>query len=199
MTPKSPFQIASFEAAKTASFSQSWRALAHSRLLPFLLLALGTVSSGVYAHAPLDSFAAMSGITLPRHRAITIALSIWLVNQIIGFTFRDYPLTGTAFMWGLLMGIGTLLTVIWASLRPAFSRTSWSGHFSWEIISIVIGFVLYQGLILLAYPLMADGHTMSWDIVASIFSKQVMWAGAISLGHAALLWRQMTWLSPTQS
>ena len=197
MTPKSPSRIASFEAAKTASFSQSWRVLAHSRLLPFLLLALGTVSSGVYAHAPLVSFAAMSGITLLRRRAIIIALSIWLVNQIIGFTFRGYPLTGTAFMLGMLMGIGTLLTVIWASLRPTFSRISWSGHFSWEIISIVVGFVLYQGLISLAYPLMADGHTMSWDIVASIFSKQGMWAGAISLGHAALLWRQMTWLSPT--
>ncbi|MEM6453130.1 MAG: hypothetical protein AAF703_22785 [Cyanobacteria bacterium P01_D01_bin.105] len=76
MTPKSSSQIASFEAAKTAIFSHAWRSLAHSRLLPFLLLALGTVSSGVYAHAPLVSFAAMGGITLPRHRAITIALSI---------------------------------------------------------------------------------------------------------------------------
>ena len=198
MTPKSPSQIASFEAAETASFSQAWRSLAHGRLLPFLLLALGTVSSGVYAHAPLVSFAAMSGITLPRRRAIAPALSIWLVNQIIGFIFRDYPLTGTAFMWGVLMGAGTLLAVLWASLRPAFSRSSWPGHFSWEIIAITVGFALYQGLILLVYPLMADGHQMGWDIVASIFSKQVMWAGAITLGHTALLWRQMTLLSLTQ-
>lgn len=199
MTPKSPSQLASFEAAKTASFSQAWRSLAHSRLLPFLLLAIGTASNGIYAHAPLVSFAAISGIALPRHRAITIALSIWLVNQIIGFNFRGYPLTGTAYMWGVLMGVGTLLAVMWASLRPAFSRSSWSGHFSWGMIAIMVGFVLYQGLILLAYPLMADGHTMDWAIVASIFGKQVMWAGALTLGHAALLWGQMTLLSPTQA
>lgn len=96
------------------------------------------------------------------------------------------------------MGIGTLLTVTWASLRPAFSRSSWAGHFSWEMVAVTVGFVLYRGPILLAYPLMADGHAMGWDVVAKIFGEQVIWAGAIALGHGALLRRQMTLLSPTQ-
>lgn len=195
MTPNSPYSTALLE---TTSFSQSWRLLARSRLLPFLLLAVGTASSGAYAHAPLVSFAAMSGATLPRNRAIAVALTIWLVNQTIGFGLRGYPLTATAFIWGVLMGLGTLLVVAWASLRPAFSQSSWAGHFSWEMVAVMVGFGLYQGLILLAYPLIADGHTMGWDIVGSLFAKQVTWAGAIALGHAAMLWRQMTLLTPTQ-
>ena len=195
MTPKSPYPVVSFRAA---NFSQAWRSLAHSRLLPFLLLALGTATNSVYAHAPLVSFAAMSGAMLSRRRAITVALTIWLVNQVIGFGLRGYPLSETAFMWGALMGIGTLLAVVFASLRPAFSRFSWAGHFSWEIVAVIVGFVLYQGLIMLAYPPLADGHAMGWAVIAKIFSQQVMWAGAIALGHGVLLWRQITLLSPTQ-
>jgi len=53
----------------------------------------------------------MSGVALNRRRAIATALLIWLVNQVIGFGLRDYPLSATAFTWGTLMGIGTLLVV----------------------------------------------------------------------------------------
>lgn len=169
MTPKSPYSAASLKTiGATTRFSRAWRSLAHSRLLPFLLLALGTASNSLCAHVPLVSFAATSGAVLPRRRAIAVA------------------------------GVGTLLAVIWASLRPAFSRSSWAGHFSWEIVAVMVGFVLYQGLILLAYPLMAEGHAMGWDVVAKIFGEQVVWAGAIALGHGALLWQQMTLLSLTQ-
>ncbi len=199
MAPKSPSPIASFETARFGTrFSRAGRSLAHGQLLPFLLLALAAASNSLYAHAPLVSFAAMSGVMLSRERAIAVALAIWLVNQIIGFGLRGYPLTGTAFMWGALMGIGTLLAVVFASLRPPFSRSSWAGHVSWAIIAVMVGFGLYQGLILLAYPLMADGHAMGWDVVAKIFGTQVVWAGAIALGHGALLWRQITLLNPTQ-
>ena len=83
------------------SFLQAWRSLAESRFLPLALLAVGSASNVVYAHTPLVAFAAMSGVILPRRRAILVVLLIWLVNQGVGFGLRDYPLTAVAFRWGL--------------------------------------------------------------------------------------------------
>ncbi|NER83366.1 MAG: hypothetical protein F6K42_28200 [Leptolyngbya sp. SIO1D8] len=185
--------------AGAASFSHAWRLLADGRFLPLMLLALGTASNSLYAHTPLVAFAAMSGVTLSRRRAISLALAIWLMNQAIGFGVRGYPLTATAFSWGAFMGIGTLLVVFLSSLRPTFSQSSWVGHCLWVVIAVIGGFILYQGLIMLAHPLLADGHPMSWDIIAKLFRKQVIWAGAIALGHGALLWRKMTILNPVHN
>ncbi|MFK8186254.1 MAG: hypothetical protein AB8B99_22995 [Phormidesmis sp.] len=194
MTLKFPYSAAT----KTTSFARAGRSLAHSWLLPFLLLTIGTASNIIYAHAPLVAFAAMSGVILSRQRAIAVALAIWFINQIIGFGLRGYPLASTALSWGALMGIGTLLAVMWASLRPTFSRSTWAGHFAWTIVAVSVGFVLYQVLIMLAYPLLADGHAMGWNVIASIFRTQVQWAGAIAFGHSLLLCRQMALLNPTQ-
>lgn len=180
-------------------FSYGWRSLAHTRWLPFALLTLGTASNVIYAHTPLVAFAAMSGVALKRRRAIAVALSIWLVNQAIGFGLRGYPISATAFTWGALMGVGTLLVAAFASIRPRFSQSSWAGHFLWAVIAVLGGFVLYQGLIMLAYPVMADGHFMSWKIISQLFVKQMVWAGAITLGHGLGLWRQLSKLRFMQS
>lgn len=189
---------ASTASYRSADFSDGWRSLAQSRWLPFALLTLGTFSNAIYAHTPLVAFAAMSGAVLNRRRAIAVALLIWLVNQSIGFGLRSYPLSATALTWGALMGVGTLLVVTFASIRPRFSQSSWAGHGLWVAIALIGGFGIYQGLIALAYPVMADGHFMGWDMIAKLFMKQVIWAGAIALGHGAMLWRQFTVLHQTQ-
>jgi hypothetical protein len=183
---------ASTASSEPVDFSNGWRSLAHSRWLPFSLLALGTASNAIYAHTPLVAFAAMSGVVLNRRRAIAVALLVWLVNQVMGFGLRGYPLSATAFTWGALMGMGTLLVVTFASIRPGFSQLSWAGHWLWGAIALIGGFVLYQGLIMLAYPVIADGHFMGLDIIAQLFVKQVMWTGAIALGHGVLLWRHLS-------
>ncbi|MGD1905531.1 MAG: hypothetical protein ACFB0C_05990 [Leptolyngbyaceae cyanobacterium] len=179
-------------------FALAWRSLAHSRVWPFLLLALGTASNIVYAHTPLVAFAVLSGVSLPRRRAITVALGLWLINQTIGFGMRGYPLTAIAFTWGALMGLGTLLVVSFAMVRPAFSQSAGLGHGLWVLLAVLVGFVLNQGLIMLAYPLLAEGNAMGWDIIARQIRNQLLWAGAISLIHGALLWRQ-TSLHPAQT
>ena len=185
--------------SELVDFSYGWRSLAQSRWLPFALLTLGTASNAIYAHTPLVAFAAMSGVMLNRRRAIATALLIWLVNQAMGFGLRGYPLSATAFIWGALMGIGTLLVAAVASMRPRFSQSSWLGHFLWVAIALLSGFVLYQGLIMFAYPAISDGHFMGWEIIAKLFVKQVMWTGAISLGHGLVLWRQVSQLRSLQS
>ena len=181
------------------SFSRAWRSLAHSRWLPFALLALGTASNGIYAHIPLVAFAVVSGLTLPRQRAIATTLLIWLLNQSIGFGLRGYPLTATAFTWGALMGLGALLVVAFVSWRPMFARTTWVGHGLWIGISFLIGFGLYQGIILLVYPMMTSGHLMDWAIVTKLFIKQGVWTITIALAHGFFLWRQVVSAQLAQS
>lgn len=184
--------------SRSAGFFRGLRSLAYSRWLSFALLALGTASNAIYAHTPLVAFAAMSGVALNRRRAIAIALLIWFMNQVIGFGLRGYPLGATAFTWGFLMGIGTLLVVTFASLRPGFSQSSWVGHGLWVAIALIGGFVLYQGLIMLAYPVVMDGHFIGLDMIAKLFIKELMWTGAIALGHGVLLWRHLSQLRLAQ-
>ena len=181
------------------SFETAWRSIAYSRFWPFTVLAIGTASNFVYAHAPLVAFAAMAGVTLPRRKAIAIALTLWFINQTIGFTIRGYPQTSVAFTWGVLMGMGTLLVVTWASWRPTLGQHQWIGHLLWMAIAILGGFVLYQGLIVLASPVLADGHWMGWDIVVRLFIKQLSWAGAIALCHTLLIKRTMNRASSSSS
>ncbi|MEM7773411.1 MAG: hypothetical protein AAGA75_22540 [Cyanobacteria bacterium P01_E01_bin.6] len=174
-----------------SSFGVAWRSLANGQFWPFTLLVLSTISNVVYAHTPLVAWAAIAGTTLPRRKAISMVLIIWLINQGIGFTFRGYPHTSVSFTWGALMGIGTLLAVAWASARPPLSQHHLTGHLLWMAIAVLGGFVLYQGLIMLAFPLLADGHRMGWDIVSRLLLKQLSWTGAIALGHSLLLKQRM--------
>ena len=183
----------------TTRFGQAWRSLATNRWLPLTFLALGTASNVMYAHTPLVAFAVMSGLVLNRRRAIAVAMSLWVLNQAIGFGLRGYPLTTTAFTWGALMGVGTLMVVTFASWRPGFAQTTWPGHGLWLALSLLVGFGLYQGLILLAYPFMADGHWMDWAIVVKLFGKQALWTGVMALAHGLLLWRQCTLVSQSQT
>ncbi|MDJ1182109.1 hypothetical protein [Roseofilum casamattae] len=184
--------------AHFSSFNQAWRSLSQSSLIPFALLAVGVTSNIIYAHVPLVAFAAMSGVILQKRKAIAIAATIWSINQLIGFAIRGYPLSGVAFTWGALMGVGTLGVAFFASQKPTFSQNTWVGHLLWNAIALIGGFVLYQGLILFAYPVLGDGHFMDSAIVLRLFVKQMTWGGAIALGYNVLLWRiQSVTLSKT--
>jgi len=173
--------------ANLREWSAGWAAIARSRSWLFLLLATGSGSSIVHAHAPLVAFATVSGATLHRRKAVAIALAIWLMNQIYGYTLRQYPCTLDSFAWGLLMGLGTLLVAWLATIRPAFSRRHWTGHMLWTGVAAVGGFVLFEGMILLALPLIADSHSLSWGILLKLFVKETIWTGAIALCHGLLV------------
>ena len=181
------------------TLAQAWRSLGKNRLWFFTLLAVGVASNGIYAHAPLAAFACMGGVTLSRRRAIGVALSIWFVNQAIGFGVRGYPLTTVAFTWGTLMGIGTLLAAMITSWRPVMNQQSWMGYVRGMAIAILLGFAVYQGLILFAFPFLADGHLMGWEVVGKLFVKHLIWASGITIVHSLLLWRTINHRSSVTS
>jgi len=170
----------------TPLFVKGWQAIAYSRLWAMILLAVGVASSLTSAHAPLAAFATVAGLTLPRPRAIGMVMAIWLVNQGLGFTLWRYPLEQTAIAWGLIMGLGAFLAVLLSSRRPVLMQQTWGGYCRWGAVAFIGSVVLYQGLILLAFPLLSSGHSMGWGLVGKLVLKQGMWAGGLAAAHA--LW-----------
>ncbi|NEP89505.1 MAG: hypothetical protein F6K18_23205 [Okeania sp. SIO2C2] len=170
-------------------WSNAERAISHSRLWQFLLITIGSASSIIYPHVPLVGFAAISGVTLNRKQAIISSIIIWLVNQFYGFTLRQYPQTLESFTWGFVMGLGTLLVTIVASIKPKFIEQKIWKYYLWLTASLVIGYVLFEGIILLTATLMVgDGHGLTVAILGRIFVKNIVWAIALTFIHSLLIW-----------
>ncbi|MGF1604494.1 MAG: hypothetical protein ACFCU8_21290 [Thermosynechococcaceae cyanobacterium] len=142
------------------------------------MLAIGSASSLTYSHAPLVSFAALAGVTLNRRRAIVCAGLIWWVNQFCGFTLRQYPFNAVALLWGVLMGLGTIVVALIASIQPRFSQRSWLGQSLWLGMSLLLGFCLYQGGTLLVNQ-WVEMHGLTADVFLRMLGREVLWAIAL--------------------
>ncbi|GAB4230217.1 MAG: hypothetical protein Kow0049_11950 [Stanieria sp.] len=175
-----------WQAASKATALSNWWQLS--------LIAIGSASSVIYPHPPLVGFAAVAGNTLIRKKALISAAIIWFTNQLYGFTIRQYPLTLESLTWGLVMGVG-MLTVTWlVTLRPKFSRDRFQGYLTWLAVSVVGGYVIYQGSIVLIAQLM-NGHGFTAVILGRIFVRDVVWAAVLSVAHGAVTWLVMQTVS----
>jgi len=168
-------------------WSKAWQAIAHSRLWLFSVIAIASASSLVYPHPPLVGFAAVTGTTLHRKQAVMAAMSIWFANQLYGFTIRQYPRTLEALTWGLVMGLGTLVVTLLATIKPKFSQRNFTGHWLWFGAAVIAGYVLFEGTILLTAQLMG-GHGLTVSILGRIFVKNAVWGIALGLIHSVLTW-----------
>lgn len=164
----------------------AWKATALSNWWQLCLIAIGSASSVIYPHVPLVSFAAVAGNTLTRQKALISATSIWFANQLYGFTIRQYPRTLESFTWGIVMGVGALLVTWLVTLGPKFSRYNWRGYLTWLAVSVVDGYVIYQGSILLIAQFMG-GHGLSGLILGRIFVRDVIWTFALAAIHGCAL------------
>lgn len=164
-----------------------WQTIARSRVWFALLLAIGAFSSVIYPHPPLVAFGAITGTTLKRKPAILIAMSIWLINQVYGYTLRQYPLTADSLLWGLMMGLGTLIVTVPASVRPSFSQKTLQGHCLWFGAVALIGFAAFESLILALDWLLIGSHMLTWAITGSLFAKEVIWAIGLLLMHLSFI------------
>ena len=170
-------------------WSDAEKVISHSRIWQFLLISIGSASSIIYPHVPLVSFAAISGVTLNRKQGIISSMIIWLVNQLYGFTIREYPQTLESFTWGLVMALGTLLVTIIASLKPKFIEDKIWRYYLWLSASLVIGYVLFEGIILLSATLMlGSSHGLTVGVLGRIFVKNMVWAIALTFLHGLLIW-----------
>ena len=162
------------------------KAIAISPWWQFCLVAVGTISGIVYPHPPLVGLAAVAGNTLIRQKALMSIVSIWLANQVYGFTMRRYPLTIESLTWGIVMGSSIYLVTWLITLQPKFSRHNFQGYLIWLAIAIFGGYALYQGSIMLIAQSIGE-HGLSLAILWSIFWKDVVWAISLSILHGCAL------------
>ena len=188
---KFPFIVPEFvlnsELPKLNLWQITVKAIAKSHWWYLCLIIVGSLSSIIYPHVPLVGLAAVAGNTLTRNKALISAMSIWFANQLYGFTIRQYPRTLESLIWGLVMGLGILLVTWLITLPTKFSRHSFQGYLLWLAISVIGGYAMYQGSIVLINQLMG-GHGFSSTILWQIFLKDVAWAVVLSAIHSSFVW-----------
>lgn len=180
-------------------FDSSWATKSQSvvtgRLWRFCLVAIGSVSSLIYPHAPLVSFATVAGVTLNRQQAVVSALLIWFVNQFSGFTIRQYPFSPIALLWGVVMGLATVAVVLIASIQPRFSHRSWLGYAIWLSIALLLGFAVYQSSTLFVNQWVGM-HGLTANVFGQIFGRELIWTIALFGLHT--VWVNQPHLRQTQ-
>lgn len=181
--------LAPAHAVNPKGWKSAWSTVAQNRLWVFLLTVLGTASSLIYPHPPLVSFATVAGTTLKPTQAVKAISIIWLINQIWGYTLRNYPQTTDSFVWGLIMALGTLLATWLAAIKPRFSRKKMSGHLLWLGTALIAGFVVFESLILLFGSLIGSEHGITLAILGRLFVKEVIWTIPLAIMHLVLVRR----------
>lgn len=91
-----------------------------------------------------------------------------------------------SFLWGLVMGLGTVAVVLIASIQPRSSRRSWIGQGLWLGIALVLGFGLYQSSILFVNQWVGM-HGLTAEVLARIFVRDLIWAIALFSLHSVLV------------
>jgi hypothetical protein len=171
------------------NWQQGCRAIAHSRFWFVLLLSLATVSNVIYTcTVPLAGVGAIAGSTLPRRRALQVILSMWFVNQLLGFTVRQYPWTLSTFVWGPILLLGAVLSGVLAWQKPRFSQRGFTGYSAWLTFALVAGFVVYQLVIAIASLGMGGLEHFTPQIVWDVFRGNAIWAIALTIVHSVLVW-----------
>jgi hypothetical protein len=158
-----------------------YKPIAASSWWGYCLIAIGSASSMIHPHAPLVGFATLAGVTLSRRQAVVSVLLIWFVNQFLGFTVRQYPLSPIALMWGLSMGFAAVAVALIAAIGQKFTQDSLIKQGAWTGIALVLGFLLYQSSSLLVSQ-WVEMHGLTVDVLLRIFYRDLVWAiGLFSL------------------
>ncbi|MGQ9872963.1 hypothetical protein [Leptodesmis sp.] len=82
-----------------------------------------------------------------------------------------------------MLGVGTLIVAALASLRPKFSQKTLKEHCLWLGASVLLGFAVFESLILTVDRLLIGSHTLTWAITQSVFIKESVWAIGLMLIH----------------
>ena len=88
---------------------------------------------------PFAACGVVAALTLSRKDALLAIALMWVANQIIGFSYLNYPLTAQCFAWGAVIG----LTAIVSTLAAQFSLKFTSG-IKQIVAAFVVAFAAYE-------------------------------------------------------
>lgn len=130
---------------------------------------------------PFVGVAVVAAATLPRFRAFLTVAALWLANQLVGFGLLGYPMTLSSFAWGAAIGVAALLSLQGAQRVLAQERSVRS-----TAAAFVLGFLLFEGGLLL-FALFAGGtETFTPAIVSAILINDALWCAGLLLLHEVL-------------
>jgi hypothetical protein len=112
---------------------------------------------------PLAAFAAISPSLFKPRAAVVAVITVWLMNQIVGFSFLHYPTDASTIAWGFALGVIALL-----SLGAAYLVLSRLDGFVGIIASFLAAFVVYEGAI---YIVCIAGGTGVGSFTAPIVTR----------------------------
>lgn len=119
--------------------SAVWRRFLWLALLVGASLAF---SLGLACATPFAAFGAAAALTLSRRDALVLILSVWLANQVIGFTALGYPWTADTFAWGIALGAAVVCATLageWTARRLAVASRAVSCG-----ATFLVTFVIYE-------------------------------------------------------
>jgi hypothetical protein len=134
-----------------------------------LILAGAFFSLAFACAAPLAGFAAVAALTSARRAALALTASIWLANQLVGFTILHYPTDFETFAWGGALGVIALLCCEAARLVARFA-----GGAGAPFAALLASFLVYEGaLFSVTSAVSGDVSHFALASVARIFTINV--------------------------
>jgi hypothetical protein len=162
----------------TPTFSTGWR---HHLWLALMVAASVACTLGFACAVPFAAFGAIGAMTLSRRDALLLAVALWLVNQIIGFTMLHYPWDPMTLTWGAILGGTAVLSTV-----AAQATIRQQGIVVTAAASFAAAFVAYEGgLYLVSATVMGGTENFTPAIVIRILELNA--AGFAVLLAAALV------------
>ena len=117
---------------------------------------------------------------------LTVALpamaAIWLVNQLIGFSFLHFPRTLNSIFWGIASGVAALLST-WLAAEVIKRTSSWSRP-ARLCLALLLGFAVYEATHFVAALFLGGLETFSLPIIAQLGLVNLAWlAGLVALNE----------------
>lgn len=141
-------------------------------------LALTTLigSLAVACMMPFVGVAVVAAATIPRSRALLTVGTLWLANQLIGFTLLGYPTTGYSLAWGVAIGVAAMLALYGAQRMMATDRDA--RHI---VSAFALSFLVFEGVLLLFALVVGGTETFTPAIVGAIFLNDALWCAGLFL------------------
>ena len=130
---------------------------------------------------PFVGVAVVAAATLTRPQAIITVAVLWLTNQLVGFGLLGYPATSYAVGWGLAIG-----GAVMAAFFGARQVTAGGADPVATPVAFGLGFVLFEGLLLLFALAVGGVDTFTPEIVVAILLNDAIWCVGLFLLHAFL-------------
>lgn len=157
-------------------------AMNKSLLWSAVLGAVAAVGSyGLACVFPFAALAALAAVTLPSRQAAVLIGTMWLVNQIIGFTLLNYPHDAQAYAWGIIIGVGAFAALGAAKVAFAKETRLVSAR---TVAALIASIIAYQAVMFVGAMGLGGFESSTPAIVATVAQNDALWfAGLAALRH----------------